>query len=281
MVDIKQYDYGVLHELNGINGATYDAIEYAYTLNTIGKTKLIIHCGNMNTIPDKFIKEMIIDIIYKKYKVVDIQFEIETKRIINIDRNIYKSLLFVDADILKKLPFYKADKYVILADFYIPNLYIYKKICKLPNVYTFNEMPEFPAPVNYKFKFAFDIYKTFDKLEDNTLISTKGFNEIGYMHKMEFINNKTKQKIEFKEKPIQNFHSHFNRYEYNNINYFDPRPKIFHESFFYGIKIENMIRNIKEENYDGAYYRLLDLKENGLEGRYLDINDEAIQMMIN
>lgn len=43
----------------------------------------------------------------------------------------------------------------------------------------------------------------------------------------------------------------------------------------------DITRNIKVENYDGAYYRLKDLKDNGLNNRLLDINDEIIQVMID
>ena len=47
-----------------------------------------------------------------------------------------------------------------------------------------------------------------------------------------------------------------------------------------GKDIINIVRHIDNENYDGAYHRLKDLRENGLENRYLDINDEVIQRMI-
>ena len=48
-----------------------------------------------------------------------------------------------------------------------------------------------------------------------------------------------------------------------------------------GKDIINIVRHIDNENYDGAYYRLKDIKENGINHRYLDINDEVIQRMIN
>lgn len=275
---VNDYKFGVLHAFNGINGGTYDAIDFVYTLNLIGKTKLILYRNNKKYTSD-VIKKIICDIINKKY-IVKMNFDIEVIDKVKIDRNKYKAILFIDADSISKIPIYSANKYIILADPYMPIIKNYFKYNTLPNVYTFNEMPFFPAPINYKFKFAFSIYKKYNELEDNTLISYKELLPFEFKHQMILINNKTNKQKELIW-PVEDFHSKFNKYIYNNINYFDPRPRMFHECVFHGININDITRNIKVENYDGAYYRILDLKNNGLNDRYLDINDEVIQVMIN
>jgi len=276
----SNYKYGVIHEFNGINGGLYDAIEYTHILSTIGPTNLIIinnRC-NINTI-----RSTIENVIKFKYiiNINDLNIVIHDKYRNKINRNKYDSLLFVDSGIIKYLPLYMAKKYCILAD-YIPftiPLY-YNKVKKFSNVYTFNEMPYFPSDINYKFKFNFNIFKTYDKLENNTLVSYKGQYNGGF-HRTKFINNDTKEEIKFKW-PIDNFNQKFNRYEvYSLPDWFDPRPRIYVESIFYGIDINNIVRHIDNENYDGAYYRLKDIKDNGIEHRHLNINDEVIQKMIN
>ena len=274
----SEYKYGVLLQFNGVNGSIYDAIEYAYVLNKIDKTRIII-CNNSNYSEDE-IKNIFLNLIKRKYILDDIPVDIIIlKNNTTIHKIKYKALLFMDTDIILKMYYFFADKYIVLNDYFTERFKKRIDILKLPNVYTFNEMPYFPTPVNYKFKFAFDIYKKYDKLENNTLISYKDFNG-KYMHIMKLFSNDTGEEIKFEEYPINDFHSKFNRYIYNNINFFDPRCRLVIECYYYGIDLNNIIRNIKEENYDGAYHRLKDLRENGLENRYLDINDEAIQVMI-
>ena len=276
------YKYGVIHEYNGINGGLYDAIEYAYMLSNIDSTNLII-INNRTDITSNGVKEVIEKLIEFKYTIkmsdLDIIFYDRYKN--KISRNRYESLLFIDSGVVRYIPLYVAKKYCILAD-YIPftiPLY-YNKVKNMPNVYTFNEMPYFPADINYKFKFAFNIYKQYNKLENNTLISYKG-QQAGTLHITKFINNDTKDELYFKW-PINNFNQKFNRYEvYSLPDWFDPRPRIYVESIFYGISLDNIVRHIDNENYDGAYYRLKDIKENGIEHRRLNMNDEVIKTMVS
>lgn len=276
------YKYGVVHEYNGINGGLYDAIEYTHMLSTIDSTQLII-INNRTDTTCANIRNNIENLIKFKYTInIDELDIILYDRYRNkISRNKFESLLFVDSGVVRYIPLYIAKKYCILAD-YIPftiPLY-YDKIKKVSNVYTFNEMPYFPADINYKFKFGFDIYKKYDKLENNTLISYKGQYNGGF-HRTKFINNDTKEEILFKW-PINDFNQKFNRYEvYSLPDWFDPRPRIYVESIFYGISLDNIVRHIDTENYDGAYYRLKDIRENGIEHRRLTINDEVIQTMVN
>lgn len=274
----SEYKYGVLIRFDGVNGSIYDAIEYSYVLSKIDKTRLII-CNNSN-IDDTVLYNLFLDLISKKYILKDLPFDVLIIKYGIIHYVKYKSLIFMDTNIMLRLSMFFADKYILLND-YLTNAFKNRlSILSLPNVYVFNEMPYFPSPINYKFKFAFDIYKKYDKLENNTLISYKDLNRQNNQHIMKLFSNDTGEEIKFNEYPINNFHSRFNKYIYNNINFFDPRCRLVIECFYYGITLDNIIRNIKKENYDGAYYRLKDLKENGLEGRYLDINDEAIQVMI-
>lgn len=270
----KKYEYGVIHEYNGINGGLYDAIEYAYMLSTIGETKLTIKKNRYKSYLWNYSEENIKNIINYKYTFnynnICINYE---NTDIKLDKNIYKSVLFLDSQIIRLLPLYKANKYCIIAD-YVKNSIdkYFNKIKNLKNIYVFNEFPYFPSPVNYKCKFLFNKFKIFDKLEHNTLISKKYGN---WKHETT-INNKVLKW------PIENFNKLFDRYEtYSYDNWFEPRGRLYVECLFYGISIDNIIRHIEKENYDGGYYRLKDLKENGLENRYLTINDEVIQCMIN
>lgn len=274
--------FAVLHQLWNINGGTYDAIEYAHVLSKLGSTNLIMYrlkdCvfGRNDNLEE--LKQSILDVIHKKYTIDKPRFNIIIRKGNAIDRNIYKSILAVDSVVINRIPVFLFDKAFILADPYMSNINNFHRIKRLKNVYTYNEMPFFPSHVNYKFKFAFDIYKKYDELENNTLISYKNDKEPYNKHITKFINNDTGETIQYKW-PIEDFHQKFNKYVYHNIDYFDPRPRIFHESYFYGIKLNNIVRNIKNENYDGAYYRLKDLYEKGIENRYLTIDDELIQQM--
>lgn len=274
--------FAVLHQLWNINGGTYDAIEYAYVLSKLGTTNLIMYrlkdCVFGKNDNLESMKNDILDIIHKKYTLDKPDFNIIIRKGNIIDRNQYKSILAVDSVIVNKIPLFLFEKAFILADPYMSNISFYHRVKDLPNVYTYNEMPFFPAKVNYKFKFAFDIYKKYDRLENNTLISYKNDKEPFNKHITKFVNNATGEEVSYKW-PINDFHQKFNKYVYNNIAYFDPRPRIFHECAFYGISTNNIIRNIKSENYDGAYYRIKSLQEDGLECRYLTIEDELIRAM--
>lgn len=274
--------FAVLHQLWNINGGTYDAIEYAYVLSKLGTTNLIMYrlkdCVFGKNDNLESMKNDILDIIHKKYMLDKPDFNIIIRKGNIIDRNQYKSILAVDSVIVNKIPLFLFEKAFILADPYMSNISFYHRVKDLPNVYTYNEMPFFPAEVNYKFKFAFDIYKKYDRLENNTLISYKNDKEPFNKHITKFVNNITGKEVSYKW-PINDFHQKFNKYVYNNIAYFDPRPRIFHECAFYGISTNNIIRNIKSENYDGAYYRIKSLQEDGLEYRYLTIEDELIRAM--
>ena len=278
----QQIKFAVLHQFWTINGGTYDAIEYAYVLSKIGSTNLIFYrlkdCvfGRNDNLDN--IKNGIIDLIHKKYNINRLNFNIIVRKGNIIDRNRYKSILAVDSVIVNKIPIFLFDKAFILADPYMSNISYYHKVKDLPSVYTYNEMPFFPAKVNYKFKFAFDIYKKYNKLENNTLISYKNDNEPFKKHITKFVNNVTGEEVIYKW-PIDDFHQKFNKYIYNNICFFDPRPRIFHECAFYGLSLDNIVRNIENENFDGAYYRIKSLKEDGLECRYLNENDELISDM--
>lgn len=273
----NEYDFSIVHFMYGICGAIYDSIEYAYVLSKFGKTKLTIYIRGNN-----ISAEIANKVIPKKYTldINNLPFDIEYRKNITIDKNQYKSVLFIDSMSVEILPIYMARKYFIYAD-YIPNaLYLYRKVCDLKNVYTFNEMPFFPSPVNYKFKMGYDIFKTYDRLENNTLISSKEVTSTQILHKTEFVNNDTNEIVHFTW-PIEDFNQKFNRYQYYSKNYFDPRPRIFHECAFYGIKNSDIIRKTDIEMKDGAYYKLMSLYDEGYECRNLTVDDELIQMMVN
>ena len=195
----EQIKFAVLHQFWNINGGTYDAIEYAYTLSKIGSTNLIFYrlkdCvfGRNDNLDN--IKNGIIDLIHKKYNINRLNFNIIVRKGNIIDRNRYKSILAVDSVIVNKIPLFLFDKAFILADPYMSNISYYHKVKDLPNVYTYNEMPFFPAKVNYKFKFAFDIYKKYNKLENNTLISYKNDKEPFKKHITKIVNNVTAKKL--------------------------------------------------------------------------------------
>lgn len=269
--------YAVVHEFWNINGGTYDAIEYAFILSQIGDTDLVIYNKRQINIID-----IIKDVIFKKYilNIEQLPFNIKIMMDNKIDRIKYKSALFIDSGIISKIPLFRSDKHFILADYIPSTLKMYQKISKLKNVHTMNEMPFFPSAINYKFKYAFNIFKQYEKLEDNTLYSNKNVVNATIIHNTKLVNNKNNLEIPIVW-PINNFNQQFNRYVYNNTNYFDPRPRIFHECLFYGIDKLNIIRNIENENYDGAYYKIKSLNEEGLNNRVLDTNDELIQVMIN
>lgn len=89
--------------------------------------------------------------------------------------------------------------------------------------------------------------------------------------------------INLPDKPIiYKTHSHkynlfesFDTYVYYHANkWFDPRPRLFAECYYFEKEILYFnVPNIK----DGSYYRYNDLMHNGIEHRHLDDSDEIIQ----
>lgn len=278
---IKQkYDFAVIHYMWGLNGGTYDAIEYAYTLSQLGSTKLVIFIKDPNYVNSQTISNA----ISKKYilDVKQLPFDIEYKTSMVLDFNDYKSILFIDSLCIEQIPLYKAKKYFIYADYIPCSFHLLRRMRKLSNVVIMNEMPFYPAPINYTFKHAFNIFKKYEVLDENTLYSIKWVNNKPYriMHHTEFINNRNNQIIKF-DWPLNDFNQKFNRYVYYNKNYFDPRPRIFHECAHYGITVDNIIRVVEKENFDGAYVKISKLKDGDITERILTINDDLIQMMAN
>ncbi len=158
-------------------------------------------------------------------------------------------------------------------------------------------MDNFIIGTSYRQKINFDIFKKYQKFENNAFITlvSKGIisNNILKNEILPLLKNEQKLIISIKKEQIslinkndkyifitehpKNFHQLFNTYIYYHTGYFDPHPRLFHECVFYNKKI---IYINKENIKDGGYYRYYDAINNKLKNHSLDINDEIIQKMI-
>jgi len=75
-----------------------------------------------------------------------------------------------------------------------------------------------------------------------------------------------------------NIFEEFSKYLYiKTRNWDDPRPRMFHECYYFDVQIDYY--NIY--NKDGSYYRYHELMQNGLENRFLTKDDTIVQRILN
>lgn len=146
---------------------------------------------------------------------------------------------------------------------------------KLSPVVSYGEMPFVHRDKEYRMKLGFNRYKKIKKAKEAIYINAPFYE-----------NTKFLDELTLPDKPIilkasshlNNLFEQFDEYIYCHVNkWFDPHPRLFLESAYYGKKISYYN---KYDIKDGSYYRYKDLMERGLEDRTLDENDEIVQQFI-
>jgi hypothetical protein len=138
----------------------------------------------------------------------------------------------------------------------------------------YGEMPFHYRDKNYRMKMLFNRYKKLKTVEPGIFISSP------HNDSKRFI-----QTLNLPDKPIifktrnhkKNLFEQFDTFLYYHADkWFDPHPRLFVESAFYGKQIYYFnIPNV----LDGSFYRYHDVLEHGITGRTLDKYDELVQLM--
>jgi hypothetical protein len=139
----------------------------------------------------------------------------------------------------------------------------------------YGEMPWQDVDKKYRMKFMFDRFKTLKLVTPGYYINSPGNPTKGFIKKL----NLEHKPIIYKSRThLDNMFEYFDEYIYYHCGaWFDPHPRLFVESTFYGKKIQYYNKkNIK----DGSYYRYKDVCKNGIAGRILNKNDEVVKHFI-
>lgn len=165
-------------------------------------------------------------------------------------------------------------KLMVIADQFLDNPnYFYAK--NLYDVTYYGEMPYHYKDIEYKYKMLFDRYKKIESPEDNIFVHSPGNRDRSFLNE-----------IPLPDKPIvfrryghsPNLFSQYTTFLYYHAHkWFDPSPRMMHESYFYG---KDIIYINKWDLKDGSYFRYHDLMENGLKDRVLSKDDEIIRRLI-
>lgn len=147
------------------------------------------------------------------------------------------------------------------------------KIC---NCIYYGEMPFVKRHKEYTMKFLFHRYKDIKKTKEGIYINTPRSNDLSFLERIQL----PEKPILFKDRinHLENLFTQFDTYVYFHANkWFDPSPRLFVESSFYG----KDIYYFNEPNIiDGSYYRYHDVINNGVNHRYFSDEDEIIKEFI-
>jgi len=230
-------------------------------------------------------KKELINLINDRYEISDLNIEDNIIGISRKDLMYYKfdRLLIFDYGTIYKVKGLiniknKHSKIIIITETHKKDLkyYIDKSFYPPGCVEYYGEMPFVYKDHQYTCKFLFDRLKPLTKVEPNIFINSPNNDDFSFIDLLDL--PKDKNIIYKTGKHKQNLFELFDTFVYYHANkYFDPRPRLMLESYFYGKKVLYYnIHNIK----DGSYYRYKDLIKNGISHRFLTKDDEVIRQFI-
>ena len=269
MNGILFYDYG----LHTINGALINVIEYFLAAYEHNKD-IYLFLLNSNEGNKKYFLEM----IYQRYNLEGLEgFEdniIAGHRNMLLRKKFDVVLSHSTGTVKNTKGLINTKKLLVLCDYWLDNPeYFYGK--DIYNVTYYGEMPFQYKDIQYNFKMLFDRYKALPFEEDNI-----------YIHSPQNTDRTFIKDISLPDKPIifrerghvQNFFTKYKSFVYYHAHkWFDPSPRLMHESYFYGKSVAYIN---KWKLKDGSWYRFHDLADNGLDNRVLSKDDEIIQRLI-
>lgn len=264
-----------------INGSVIDSFEYFYTLWGQDKSiKYIFVDASLSVLT------FIHDFLKSRYIINEdcLKNVIAVKKTL-LMLNKFDKILVTDSQTMmlmkQTLPIQSLEKH-ILTEFNDPIYYVKDAIF-------YNEMPDNSfGEVNYYTKMRFDILRKPKKQKNKLYVNMPKYGTGG----------KSSDKIHFLRKIQEtidlynlggyidkgtglnsNIFEEFSHYMYiKTLNWTDPRPRMFHECYYFNIPIIYYNKyNIK----DGSYQRYYELMENGLENRHLTKDDQIIQNILN
>jgi hypothetical protein len=277
--------HAVFLEFYRLNGAVVDAIEYFLYMKSIGiNIKLCVY--------NRFNKLYSPDIT-KLYRIIedryDIRFDYKDdikfyERTWDFIKDKYDTILILDRSSIEVFPLLNANRVIFFHDFskMAGTESLYEKLQTFDHIKVYHEMPfaltkDFSTQTNLKM--AFSLFKQITLQKHNYFMNllSKGsissvqnvlrsMKNIDYLfvtandrnHEM-LLQIKDTRLVIWTEHP-RNFFGSFGKYIYSHDgDYFDPRPRMFHECMFY----DKPILYINEQNIkDGSWYRYHDVIEN-------------------
>jgi len=267
-----------------INGSIIDSFEYYYTLWEQDKTvQYIFVDASSNNI------EFIHDFLKKRYIIdSDCLQNIISVKTTKLILHKFKKILITDSTTVNmmknNLPIQSYEKHIITE--FGDNKFNLKN---RTNVYYYSEMPEnrISGDEYYYTKMRFDLIRPPKYHKNKLYVNAPKYGPVkGAKDKLEFlkiINEKVKSEeldgyIEKSSGTNSNVFEEFSHYMYfKTLNWPDPRPRMFHECYYFKIPITYInIYNIK----DGSYLRYHELIKNGLENRHLTKDDTLIKILL-
>lgn len=267
------------HNHKSITGSLLDSFEYYIETLTHTKNIFLYFLKSYNNSIGLKLKDLF-SLVNERYILDDLNWQDNIKIVSRseIIRNKFNNVLMVDYQTPKFIRgLLKANKIILLSE-------LDKKDSKLnyklyDNIIKFGEMPFCNFDKKYTGKFLFNRYKDITKSKTQIFINApkhesladKSFlnNILDSFNKAYFLKGKTHK---------TNLFSEFDEYAYIHCGtWYDPRPRLFHECYYYGKKLNFINPN---EYVDGALYRWTDLQTNGLKNRFLDENDEIVQELL-
>ncbi len=254
-----------------LNGAVIDAFEYYI--------KILEHNPHFRlVIIDGLDFEPLYEVFENRYYLDDINYK---DNIMFVRRNdlIYmefdKVLVLDYATIKETRGLLKAKEIIVISDLHTDDpRFMYDK--KLNNVTYYGEMPFVYKDVDYRMKCLFCRFKQLSKVEKGYYINSPNNNDQSFVIKLDLDPNLP---VYFKQpEHVENFFELFHCYIYYHVNkWFDPHPRLFLECCYYR---KSILYYNGQGIKDGSFYRHKDIFDNGIKGRYLDNNDEIVQLFI-
>lgn len=254
------------HQLR-ISGVVINCLEYFFTIYEQNpEIKLYILNANEN------IRQELIELSENRYYLDDLKFWQENFipiKYSKIIREKFNKVLVVDYETVNKTcNLLRADEIIQIQE---------DDNYKFPHekVKIFGEMPFHYKDVQYKMKMMFSRYRNIKKSKEGIYVNSPRNRNWDFLKYIDLPD----KPIVYKERShLDNMFEQFDTYLYWHANtWFDPHPRLFHESYYYGKKI--MYYNHPKVK-DGGWYRYHDMLENGLAGRILTKNDEIVREFI-
>ena len=252
-----------------LTGSTINAIEYFLACVEHNPTikLLLLNCSPRY-------KTRLMDIIKDRYITDGLKLEniecIHPARLVT--QKIHNALVVDYMTISRTKGRINAKKILVISEKYTESeRFFYDK--NLYNVSYYGEMPFHYRDFDYRMKCLFDRYRPLGKVKKGTYV-----NSPRNPHTVDI--SKFPQPAFFKSKKghKENLFEQFTHYAYVHCGgWFDPHPRLFLECTFYDKEII-YINDLDIQ--DGSYYRMQDIRKNGLKDRTLTKEDDIICQMI-
>lgn len=256
-----------------VNGSLINAIEYFLCAYEHNKG---VYLYFINT--TEITRKQFIELIKDRYKLDGLEgYENNIVTCLKNDliRIKFNTVLVFDYATIKKTKgLINADKILVVSDALTTNLdYLYSK--KAQNVIYYGEMPFQYKDYRYTMKMLFSRFKEISTCEKTTYIHSPKNPDTSFVEALDLPD----QPIMFRQPGhMKSLFSKFDTFVYYHAHtWFDPTPRLMHESYFYNKKIV-YINEFKFK--DGSWYRYKDLMKFGLVNRYLNAFDVIIGQLI-